>query len=59
LVASQNGHQEVAKLLLEHEDVAVNQAELEVREGRERRREGLGSTPRCCGGGRLTSQLRG
>jgi hypothetical protein len=44
---------------MEHEDEAVNQAELEVREGRERRREGLGSTPRCCGGGRLTSQLRG
>ena len=33
--ASQIGHKKVVKLLLEHADVAVNQAELEVRERRE------------------------
>jgi hypothetical protein len=32
-MASQEGHKEVVELLLEHADVAVNQAELEVREG--------------------------
>ena len=32
-MASQKGHKEVVKLLLAQAEVAVNQAELEVREG--------------------------
>jgi hypothetical protein len=52
---------EVVKLLLSHPDVAVSQAEeVRGRGGASRESEGgLGYTPQCCGGGRITSQPRG
>jgi ankyrin repeat protein len=58
-MACQNGHMEVVKLLLARSDIAVNQATVVRRVGRERggREGGRGLTLQCCGGGRLTSQL--